>query len=64
MNQHENPVQQLMMALQERATELNCLYHIDEMLADPTKPLSSVCPLIVEAIPPGGKYWNCCSSAI
>lgn len=64
MNQQDNPVQQLMWALQERAKELNCLYQIDEILADPTKPLSSVCPLIVEAIPPGWKYPEDCEARI
>jgi len=64
MNQQDNPVQQLMWALQERAKELNCLYQIDEILADPTRPLSSVCPLIVEAIPPGWKYPEDCEARI
>lgn len=64
MSPQENPIQQLIGTLQERAKELNCLYQIDEILADPTKPLSSVCPLIVEAIPPGWKYPDVCAARI
>jgi len=64
MSQQENPIQQLMDALQERAKELNCLYHIDEILADPTQPASSICPLIVAAIPPGWMYPEVCGARI
>ena len=64
MSPRENPIQQLMGALQERAKELNCLYQIDEILADPTKPLGTVCPQIVAAIPPGWKYPEACAARI
>ncbi len=64
MNTQEKPIQQLMGALQERAKELNCLYHIDEVLADPNTPLSDVCCQVIEVIPPGWKYPEVCGARI
>ncbi|MEE4218283.1 MAG: PEP/pyruvate-binding domain-containing protein [Xanthomonadales bacterium] len=64
MNTKEKPIQQLMGSLQERAKELNCLYHIDEILAEPTTPLPDVCSQVVGAIPPGWKYPEVCEARI
>ncbi|MEJ2384397.1 MAG: PEP/pyruvate-binding domain-containing protein [Xanthomonadales bacterium] len=64
MTPQEKPIQQLMDSLQERAKELNCLYRIDEALADPTTPLRDACRQVVEAIPAGWKYPEACAARI
>lgn len=64
MTLQEKPIQQLMDSLQERAKELNCLYRVDEALADPATPLRDVCRRIVHAIPAGWKYPEACAARI
>ena len=60
----EKPIQQLMDSLQERAKELNCLYRIDEVLSDSTRPLQEVCQQVVEAMPAGWKYPEVCEARL
>jgi len=64
MSSQETPIQQLVEALQERAKELNCLYRVDEILADPTQPTAEVCRRLVEAIPPGWKFPEACAARL
>ena len=40
MSAQDRPMQQLVESLQERAKELSCLYEVDKVLADPTRPLA------------------------
>jgi hypothetical protein len=60
MSSQETPIQQLVESLQERAKELNCLYRVDEILAEPSHPIAEVCGKLVEALPPGWKYPEDC----
>ncbi len=64
MNSKEKPIRQLMESLNERAKELNCLYRVDEVLADPTVSVNDVCRQLVAAIPPGWKYPEACAVRI
>ena len=61
MSSSETPIQQLVESLQERAKELNCLYRVDEILAEPTRPIAEVCQQLVESVPPGWKYPEVCA---
>ena len=60
MSSAETPIQQLVESLQERAKELNCLYGVDEILAEPNRPIVEVCRQLVESIPSGWKYPEVC----
>ena len=60
MSSAETPIQQLVESLQERAKELNCLYRVDEILAEPNRPIVEVCRQLVESIPSGWKYPEVC----
>jgi hypothetical protein len=64
MSSEETPIRQLVESLQERAKELDCLYRVDEILADPTRPTAEVCRRIAEAIPPGWKYPEVCAARL
>ncbi len=57
----QTPLRQLVDSLQERAKELNCLYRVDEILADPARPIPEVCQQLVEALPSGWKYPEDCA---
>lgn len=61
MSSQDTPIQQLVESLQERAKELNCLYSVDEILADSTRTLAEICHQIVEALPPGWRYPDACA---
>ena len=60
MSSAETPIQQLVESLQERAKELNCLYRVDEILAEPNRPIVEVCRQLVESVPTGWKYPEVC----
>jgi pyruvate,water dikinase len=60
MSSAETPIQQLVESLQERAKELNCLYGVDEILAEPNRPIVEVCRQLVGSIPSGWKYPEAC----
>ena len=64
MTPQDKPFQKLMESLQERAKELNCLYRIDEVLADPATPPANICRQVVQEIPPGWKYPDACGARI
>lgn len=51
-------------ALQERAKELNCLYHVGELLARADVPLNEIFGKIVEVLPAGWQYPHDCQARI
>jgi hypothetical protein len=57
-------IDHLIVSLQERAKELNCLYKIDEILKDIDEPLDSIFLKVIEAIPPGWQYSDVCQAKI
>ena len=50
----------LVSSLQERAKELNCLYHIEEVLRTDSGSLEDTFRRTIEAIPPGWQYPEIC----
>lgn len=58
------PVDALLQQLRERAKELNCIYRVEEALADHAAPIDDVCRRIIEAIPPGWQYPEVCVARI
>lgn len=56
--------EKLILALQERAKELNCLYEIEELLGDHSKTLDEIFLGIINAIPPGWQYPDVCFARI
>jgi len=54
----------LFSALNERAKELNCLYRIEEILSLYDVALEDVFRQVIEAIPPGWQYPECCQAQI
>ena len=64
MTDQGKPIDKLMLALQERAKELNCLYRIEEVLNDPEVPFEQAFRTVIEAIPPGWQYPEFCQAKI
>ena len=58
------PFDRILAALQERAKELNCLYRIDELLAQREKPLEEIFQGILQAIPAGWQHTASCRGRI
>jgi len=54
------PVDALLQQLQERAKELNCIYRVEEAIAQPDATTSEICAGIIESIPPGWQYPDIC----
>ena len=54
----------LFSALHERAKELSCLYRIEEILIIYDVPLDKVFRQVIEAIPPGWQFPECCQAQI
>ncbi|MCK4408512.1 MAG: pyruvate, phosphate dikinase, partial [Candidatus Eisenbacteria sp.] len=50
----------LVSSLQERAKELNCLYHVEEVLRTDSGSLEDTFRRTIEAIPPGWQYPDIC----
>ena len=50
----------LLTSLQERAKELNCLYHIEEVLRTDSGSMEDIFQRTIEAIPPGWQYPEIC----
>ena len=59
-----NPVNTLFSTLHERAKELNCLYRIEEILSLYDVALEDVFAQVIEAIPPGWQFPDCCQAQI
>ncbi len=64
MTQPSEPMDELLVALQERAKELSCLYRVEELLNDPDVALERVFRGVVEAIPPGWQYPDVCCARL
>ena len=66
MTEHDatTPLDSILRALQERAKELNCLYHVDDILQTPSVALEDVFQRLVEAIPAGWQYSAACRARI
>jgi len=60
----ERPHDGLLASLQERAKELNCLYHVEEALQPQDKPLEEAFRGVVGAIPPGWQYPDVCEASL
>ena len=57
-------VSTLFSTLHERAKELSCLYRIEEILSIYDVPLEDVFRRVIEAIPPGWQFPECCQARI
>ncbi len=64
MNEPRKSIDRLIASLQERAKELNCLYRVEEILKDQHRPLDSILPEVIAAIPPGWQYPEICQARI
>jgi hypothetical protein len=62
--EHDKPIDKLLLSLQERAKELNCLYEVEQVLNRLDLPLEQAFQTVVEAIPPGWQYPDVCRAAI
>ncbi len=56
----DRPVEKLLASLQERAKELNCLYEVEQVLAQLELPLDQALQAVAHAIPPGWQYPDVC----
>ena len=57
-------VSTLFSTLHERAKELSCLYRIEEILSLYDVPLEEVFHQVIEAIPAGWQFPDCCQAQI
>ena len=64
MDEASRPVEKLLISLQERAKELNCLYEVEQSLARLDLPLEKIFQRVVEVIPPGWQYSDICRAMI
>ena len=64
MNDKHLPSDQLLQILRERAKELNCLYQIEELLANDALSLQEVFEGIIKTIPSGWQYPEICQARI
>jgi hypothetical protein len=64
MDTPEKPLDQILRALQERAKELDCLYHVEEVLRQSDSPPEEAFRAIIRAIPPGFQHPTICRSRI
>ncbi len=63
MNETENPLDNLIHQLRERAKELNCMYEVQELQV-PEITIEEVCQGIIRALPPGWQYPDVCGGQI
>lgn len=56
MNETGGPADQVLRSLQERAKELNCLYHAEEALHSDGEPIEVVLGRVLEVLPAGWQY--------
>ena len=64
MDTPEQPLQDLIRDLKERAKELNCLYRVDEILTTTDVPEETICRDLILAIPSGWQYPDVCQAAL
>ncbi len=60
----EKPIDNLLVALKERAKELNCLYEVEELFSKPDASLESIMEGIVHALPAGWQFPDVCYARI
>ena len=63
-NSGNESVDNIIVALQERAKELNCLYHVHELMNRSDIAMDEICRGLVEVIPPGWQYPAVCWARI
>lgn len=63
-NSGNESIENIIVALQERAKELNCLYHVHELMNRSDIPMHEICRGLVEVIPPGWQYPSVCWARI
>ena len=56
MQDQSHSMDMFIRSLEERAKELNCLYKIEELLADPESTIDDIFYGTIDAIPPGWQY--------
>ncbi|MDT8323113.1 MAG: PEP/pyruvate-binding domain-containing protein [Bacteroidota bacterium] len=64
MKNKEKSLGDLLYALGERAKELNCLYHVEEVLTRKDTDFDAVFQGVIEAIPPGWQFPDICRARI
>ncbi|MCB2206623.1 nucleotidyltransferase domain-containing protein [bacterium] len=64
MKNKEKSLGDLLYALGERAKELNCLYHVEEVLTGKDEDLDGVFEGVIRAIPPGWQFPDICRARI
>ena len=64
MDEESRPIDKLLISLQERAKELNCLYEVEQALARLDLPLEEIFRRVVEVVPPGWQYTDICRAMI
>jgi hypothetical protein len=64
MKNKEKSLGDLLYALGERAKELNCLYHVEEVLTLHNEDFDAVFDGVIEAIPPGWQFPDICQARI
>ncbi len=60
MNDLNREIDKLLVSLQERAKELNCLYDVERILSQFDLPLVTAFQRVVDAMPPGWQYPEVC----
>ena len=63
MTTQSAPIDKIIRNLQEREKELNCLYNVEEIL-NSTEDIDEALRAIIEVIPPGWQYPECCQARI
>ncbi len=63
MKAQNDSLDKLLRNLQEREKELNCLYNVEEIL-NTTAEIEEALRTIIEVIPPGWQYSDCCQTKI
>jgi pyruvate,water dikinase len=64
VDNYQNPLDELIHELKERAKELNCLYEIQELLSSPGITIDQICQGIIRVLPPGWQYPDVCEAQI
>ena len=64
MSTTHRPLDEVLVALQDRAKELDCLYRVVELLGRDYEPRDQVLRQVVAAIPPGWQYPQSCQAQL
>jgi len=64
MTRPEDQLGNILSSLKERAKELNCLYQVDEALADLNRPLHEVMRAVAESLPAGWQFPDVCCARL